>query len=619
MKKIVSVLSLLIVSWFCYAQKDEANQETTLLHKKFQKDPSPENAYHLGLAYHKEKDYMKAVVYLSKATLKNVDPALASNAYLYRGLTRIRQNNFNDGFIDLRKSLALNPKNAEVYRYRGLAEISTEEYIKAIQDFSTYTMYTDKSWESYNTLANDILKSGTTNKDLIEKAHDLALLSAEKNKNKVNEQTLNEITTSLKKSSTEGIREIPPIEETKIVKPNENSAVVVSKNPSEKKNINEASSTKIVTPKKEEVTVIVNTSKVVENLELATNKKSSEKKNNINETSTTKIAANKKEEIAVVTTPKVVANQELATSKTLSEKKINPNETVSTTINPVSKEEKVVPVAAPMAIEIPNLGKLRKAKIWAVVIGVSKYTTTANLNLKYAKADADLFYNFLRSPSGGSIPAEQISLITNEKATRTEILKAMKSTFGKAYDTDVIILYIASHGQTENGEFYFLTTEAEPGFLDATALSRNSLAEAFNGKTIRAKKKIIFADACHSGELMKMELTRASGEGEMEREKSNQLLVEMAQSNEGCAIMTASTGGQKSYEDAKWGGGHGVFTYSLIEGLKGNADYDENKIVTLIEINEYVFRTVTEATQRKQQSSFQGTFDDHFPMSVVIK
>lgn len=496
----------------------------------FRRQPLPGYALKLGIAYYQLHEYNKAIIYLSKATVKNVEPSVASDAYLYRGISRIAQENYADGYADLRKSLAVNPKNAEVYRQRGMAEAKSGDYIKAIQDFSTFAMYAPKTWQSYDDLANEILKSGTRQQELLEKAYDLTQMSMEIEKNEANQKTLTAVNNSLKNSSGPGRK-----------------------------------SSSLETMAQTSSPVTTNETKVV-----------------------------------VAEIPK----QDPDKSKVVQQSQVPAKQTQA--VNP---------------LDVIDLDKIRKrAKVWAVVIGVSKYTTNNTMNLAYAASDAEIFYNFLRSPAGGSIPAEQITLLTNEKATRTEILKAMRTTFTKAFDTDVIILYIASHGQTENGEFYFLTTEAETGFLDATALSRASVADAFNNKQIRAKKKMIFADACHSGEMMKVDIgSRDAGDEANKLEKSNQLLVEMAQTSEGCAIMTASTGAQKSYEDAKWGGGHGVFTYSLIQALKGKADYDENKIVTINEVNEYVFRTVTEATQRKQQPSFQGSFDNDFPMSVVLE
>ena len=46
-------------------------------------------------------------------------------------------------------------------------------------------------------------------------------------------------------------------------------------------------------------------------------------------------------------------------------------------------------------------------------------------------------------------------------------------------------------------------------------------------------------------------------------------------------IISAADENQLSQEDTKWGGGHGVFTWYLLEGLKGEADFDKNNQVNI--------------------------------------
>ena len=64
--------------------------------------------------------------------------------------------------------------------------------------------------------------------------------------------------------------------------------------------------------------------------------------------------------------------------------------------------------------------------------------------------------------------------------------------------------------------------------------------------------------------------------------------------------MTASDIGETSAESRKWGGGHGVFTYFLMEGLKGKADQDRDGTVTAGELFDFVRDQVILATSRQQ-------------------
>jgi tetratricopeptide (TPR) repeat protein len=248
-------------------------------------------------------------------------------------------------------------------------------------------------------------------------------------------------------------------------------------------------------------------------------------------------------------------------------------------------------------------------QIWAVVVGVSHYKNP-KMNLKYADKDAQDFYAFLKSPSGGSLSDDHITLLTNEKATRGNIIKALNEKFYRAFEDDIVILFIASHGQPDpvGNEVYFLSHDAESDNLGGTAVSQIDIEKVF--QRTRAKKKLWIADACHSG-----------GAGLQVRADqsalTNKLLSEIANSSHGMAMFTASSSSEYSYENEKWGGGHGVFTYNLIKGLRGEADMNKNNMVELRELYEYVYRGVSSETNGQQHPELKGTFDNKLPLSVI--
>jgi hypothetical protein len=55
---------------------------------------------------------------------------------------------------------------------------------------------------------------------------------------------------------------------------------------------------------------------------------------------------------------------------------------------------------------------------YAVIIGVSNYESIGIRKLKYANKDAQNFYNYLLSKSGGSVPPENIKLLLDEEAIK---------------------------------------------------------------------------------------------------------------------------------------------------------------------------------------------------------
>jgi uncharacterized caspase-like protein len=65
-------------------------------------------------------------------------------------------------------------------------------------------------------------------------------------------------------------------------------------------------------------------------------------------------------------------------------------------------------------------------------------------------------------------------------------------------------------------------------------------------------------------------------------------LINLSKVGDGVCIINASDDKQFSQESEKWGGGHGVFTYFLLQCLTGEADYNKDNTVRLRELIPYL-------------------------------
>ena len=63
--------------------------------------------------------------------------------------------------------------------------------------------------------------------------------------------------------------------------------------------------------------------------------------------------------------------------------------------------------------------------------------------------------------------------------------------------------------------------------------------------------------------------------------------------------------------------GHGVFTYYLMEGLRGPADTDADGLVTVDEAYRYVSVKVPEATGQEQHPVKKGSVEGQLVMGIV--
>ena len=237
-----------------------------------------------------------------------------------------------------------------------------------------------------------------------------------------------------------------------------------------------------------------------------------------------------------------------------------------------------------------------KVKIWAVVVGVARYAHMPVL--KYTDDDAYHIYAFLKSPEGGALPDEQIKVLIDDDATRSNIIRSMRQVLGQADENDVVLLYFSGHGLPGS----FLPVDFD-GFNNK--LQHEDLKELF--KESKAKHKICLADACHSGSLMAM---RAPLDGTLRK-----YYEAFEESDGGTALLLSSKGDEYSLEDK--GLRQGIFSHFLIRGLKGEADDDKNKIVTISELYNFVYANVRRYTGNAQTPTISGQYDHKMPVSVI--
>ena len=154
---------------------------------------------------------------------------------------------------------------------------------------------------------------------------------------------------------------------------------------------------------------------------------------------------------------------------------------------------------------------------------------------------------------------------------------------------DVFVFYISGHGTTyDDGDYYYLpvnfryTSKEE---IPIQGISKNDLIE--NLSLIKAGKTLVMLDTCNSGAFF-----ADSGQ----RGLNEKTAIDRLTRATGHATLAASSDSQSAMEGYE---GHGVFTYVLLEGLKGEADSNDDGFVTLLELASYVENEVPERSYEK--------------------
>lgn len=246
----------------------------------------------------------------------------------------------------------------------------------------------------------------------------------------------------------------------------------------------------------------------------------------------------------------------------------------------------------------PNIkeDKNSAVKIWALVVGVSRYVHMPSL--KYSDDDAYKIYAFLKSPEGGALPDEQISLLIDEDGTRYNILKSLNELSLKADENDVIMIYFSGHGL----EGTFIPIDYD-GYQNA--IRHDDIRDMLSKSN--AKHKVCYADACHSGSLLAAKSPFATD--------LNFFYEELDKTNGGTAFMMSSKSKEYSLEDG--GLRQGIFSHFLIRGLKGEADNNKNKTITISELFNYVSKNVKDYSGSAQSPVIAGDYDENMPVGFV--
>ena len=253
---------------------------------------------------------------------------------------------------------------------------------------------------------------------------------------------------------------------------------------------------------------------------------------------------------------------------------------------------------------------------WAVIVGVSEYQNSGIPSLKFADKDAEAFANFLRRPEGGGYDSDHLHLLLNKDATLANVRANLINFLNQAIDMDLVIIYFAGHGAPEPARpqnMYLLTYDSDPMALGTTAFPMWDIQTVL-ARYISAKRVVVFTDACHSGGISVNFATR--GLGSSEPNLVNQVLADLSKTKEGIVVFTASAAGEVSQEFQDMG--HGVFTYYMLEGLEGKADYDNDYTVTINELMRYVEEQVKRKTHGAQNPTRSQTeYDKEMTIATV--
>ena len=253
---------------------------------------------------------------------------------------------------------------------------------------------------------------------------------------------------------------------------------------------------------------------------------------------------------------------------------------------------------------------------YAIVIGISSYADPDIPKLSFSHTDAIVFADFLQSASGGSVPRENIKLLTDSMATTFQVDKSIRWLVANCKEGDKVFFYFSGHGEMENvsrsKNGYLICYNTPSVAFVHMGLSIDYLNDIVNTLSVDTKAKVIvITDACHSGTMAGNKFKGNFFVGEqLMLKKQNEIR------------MASSKPDQLSNEKEDWGGGRGVFSYHLVNGLQGDmADANHDKVVSVAELKTYLENKMAEDPILKFNGDVQTpviTFNSDFKLATVV-
>ena len=235
--------------------------------------------------------------------------------------------------------------------------------------------------------------------------------------------------------------------------------------------------------------------------------------------------------------------------------------------------------------------------LWILSIGVNHYNHSLLPNLNFAVNDAGAMIDVFKAQEGrlyGSVNSLLIADGASVLPTRENIINNLKY-FRQAGPMDTILLFIAGHGlNDEDGNFWFMPSDADfdsdGSILPSRAVSYRDIQTVLQ----RPGRKIIFIDSCHLA---------GTGSRMTSRVDNNRLVNELK--DDSTVIFSSSRGTEESLESPQLH--HGIFTYSIIQGLRGAA-FPENGNITMKALDLYVSREVNRLASEQNHVQTPTTY-----------
>ena len=221
----------------------------------------------------------------------------------------------------------------------------------------------------------------------------------------------------------------------------------------------------------------------------------------------------------------------------------------------------------------------------ALIVASDEYADPGLRRLRAPGSDARALAAVLRDPGIGGF---EVRTLLNEPAHVVNL--AVEEFFADRRPGDLLLVHFSCHGvKDEDGELYFAASNTVLGRLGATAVAAEFVSRRMSRG--RSRRVVLLLDCCYAGAFERGLVARAGTE----------MGIGQQFGGRGRAVITASSAMEYAFEAGELADTRevppSVFTSALVQGLAtGDADRDQDGLVGLDELYDYVYDKVRAAT-----------------------
>lgn len=240
----------------------------------------------------------------------------------------------------------------------------------------------------------------------------------------------------------------------------------------------------------------------------------------------------------------------------------------------------------------------------ALLIGVANYQKISSLPAAILNDVNDVAAT-LSSPKYCAYASDNVVTLLDANATRAAVLKGLDELGARVGPDDTACVFFSGHGAVVgspgNEDSVLVAVDSDLADIENTSISSDELAAAL--AQIKAKRLLVFIDACHAGgAAISKGLTDSKGH-EFKYGYTQNIFAKLAIGS-GRALMASCRADEVSAVFV--GARNSVFTTALLAGLRGAADKSSSGFIKVFDLFNYISEEVPKLIPDDQHPTFKA-------------